>query len=511
MVIVWWLGCVATSGPPPAEGPQLEAGRPLVDFGDVYASTSATQWLKLVNVGDQQLELGDVSILGGVDFFDAEPPEVTSLWPGDDIAVKITFDAPNDVGPLHTVLAIASNDPDGELWVDVAANPLDNPFQTEPPIVDFGTLAVGCSVTVDGAVANAGEAALTLSEMSVAGEGFSVDVGTSGVLPWTLAPRERKPYRVTFSPTSLGLHSGAVVFASEDGSPLVQQYLTANAAEHGHQTDKFTVDGGAIDLLIPVQGPTYTPPYNTDPEPLLDGFPAFLAELERRGVEYQISVLASDDGCPQGSDAFITPSMPRDQQMEIIEAMLDVDPYEGITHGLDLVTYAVSDANRASGGCNAGLIRDEADLAVIGYTYIGFNHPRRGWLATYNLVAAVKDEGQDVIYHGIIEDTRAVEGAACGFGAHSLWSDVIDYSGGEWYRICDDVPESMLALAEVIGKAQSRFTLSGVPNPATIEVRRGGALVTDWTYDAALNQVRLASSRYGDDLAIDYDTASGCE
>lgn len=515
MLLALALGCgPADTDVEEKTGPQLVTGRDLVDFGTVYANTTSIQWLKLENVGDEDLEITGTEFLGGSSYFHVDDIAGTVIEPGDNKGLKLTFVAPDEKLPLHTVVTVDSNDPDGELWVDVMGTPLANAIRMDPPFLEFGQSAVSCSSTLPGTVTNTGETPVTIASLVVEGDAFAVDFDEelNGALPWTLQPTETRTLDVTFTPSALDIFEGSVALVDANGATVVQQYFTGSGADHAHYSDTFTVDGGAVDILIPVQLPEGTAPLATDPEPLLEYFPEFLDTLDQRGVEYQIAILVPDDGCPNGDDPFLDWTMKRDDQMEIVENMLDVAPSVGITHGLNLVNYAVSATNIGSGGCNETLIRDEAKLAIFGYTYVGYNHPRSGWLATVNNEAKVKKHGvEDVTYYGILEDLRAEMGPACGYGSHSLWSDAIDYTGGIWYPICEDNHDAFIAIAEAMGEAQDTFTLSHPADPATITITVGGSAYADFTYDADSNSVTLASSSYGREIVISYDATASCE
>jgi hypothetical protein len=512
------LGLALGCGPVDTEvddsvGPQLEAGRDLVDFGSVYANTTAVQWLKLKNTGDAALELGTASFLGGGEYFLVDDLNGTVLIPGDEKGLRIRFNAPDEKTPFHTVVAIPSNDPDGDLWVDIDATPLPNAIQMDPPILDFGENALSCTATQSGTVKNTGETPVSIGSLVADGPGFRVDVrtDTNGDLPWELQPGESKTFDVSFTPSDMGLYDGSVSMVDPSGVTLVEEYMIGQGSDHVHYTDQFTVDGGALDIMIPVQLPTGTFPLATDPQPLIDAFPDFLSALDARGIEYQIAVLASDDGCIANGTPFMDWTMKREDQMDMLDDMLDVAPGVGITHGLNLVDYAVKSTNTQPGGCNEFLFRDDAKLAIIGYTYVGYNHPRSGWLETVNQVQKIKEHPEDVTYYGVLEDIRAVRGASCGYGSGSLWMEAIDYTGGIWSRICDDPYSGFMDIAAAVGGAQTDFVLTHTPDPTTITVTIGGAAYTNFTYDAPTNSVVLGDTTYGKEILVNYDAAASCE
>lgn len=242
----------------------------------------------------------------------------------------------------------------------------------------------------------------------------------------------------------------------------------------------------------------------TDVETFEDGFPAFLDTLDALKVDYQIAVVMDNNGCVFGDDPFLSASMDRDTQLEIFAQQ--IDGHE-LAHGLVVAMEATKEDNSATGGCNEGLVREHARLAVMGYTFVGENHPDLGWSATIAPIIARKTDPDDVKIHGIVEDLRN----GCGWGSHSYWSEAVDTTGGVWYSICEDVPASLQKIAPLLAEANQDYVLANIPIPETITVTLNGTPLYDWDYNTTDNFVHLEDTPDSTgELVIAYDILNTC-
>lgn len=143
-----------------------------------------------------------------------------------------------------------------------------------------------------------------------------------------------------------------------------------------------------MDVVIPIQAAsTSSGTMQTDITPFRDGFPDFLDRLNDLEVNYQIAVVQESDGCVYGTRPFLSSAMSQDEQLSILDDQLDGS---SIAHGLVVAMEATKTGPSAPGGCDEGLVRDTARLAVFGYTYVGENHPDYGWKATVDPIVKRK-------------------------------------------------------------------------------------------------------------------------
>src|SRR5207302_5151638 len=87
--------------------------------------------------------------------------------------------------------------------------------QIEPAQIDFGDVVAGATATADVQIVNRSREPITLSSMAGEAAGLSLSVKT----PLVLAPEQRLPATLRFTPDSFGQRGGKLVFAVSDGAP----------------------------------------------------------------------------------------------------------------------------------------------------------------------------------------------------------------------------------------------------------------------------------------------------
>lgn len=123
----------------------------------------------------------------------------------------------------------------------VSAQPTGDPaaqLRVTPEGVDFGTLTVGSTGSVEGeitqlvALRNIGQESLAVSSVQIEGGGGAFSVTSLAVT--TLAPNARTDVVVTLEAVTLGEHTAMLAIASDDpGQPLVEVALFAELVEDG--------------------------------------------------------------------------------------------------------------------------------------------------------------------------------------------------------------------------------------------------------------------------------------
>jgi hypothetical protein len=341
--------------------------------------------------------------------------EKTVLLPQESLELQLIFYA-DGFGYSEALLVIPSNDPDeSTLEVYLKASAQENAIWFEPGTVDFGSLLMECDAQTQVELYNGGAEAVSVDALTLSGDmAFEL---THLELPYLLTPGSSLPISVVFSKEKEGA-SVTTLIAEQEGVRLAEGGLIGTRLTSAHIEESFDINGGKLDLVIPVQANGT----QTDTGPLVEGFPAFLDILDALDVDYQIAVVQESDGCVYGSSPFFSSSQDREEQMEILEGQLDGT---SLAHGLVVSMEAVKEDRTGPGGCNEGLVRKDAHLAIMGYTYVGGNHPDMGWYSAVNSVVNVKGDIEDVTYFGIIEDLPS-----CGWGSHSFWSEAINMTGG---------------------------------------------------------------------------------
>lgn len=506
MLLGWILACTnAPQGEFPAAYPDIELESKTLDFGIAVPGSPQALNLKIRNVGNDTLHLGNPFFVGGEGNFSYTALQHTELVPDSATDLEVTFD-PDVSEERSALLVILSDDPDTTaIQVPMVAYGQNLQLSFDPSNLDFGILLPGCPAERQLSLRNGGSEDVTVTDFVLDGSGFTLDLDEAhnGALPWTFAAGAEHRVNIAFDEDAEGA-SVASLRAMNGRAEMARTQVMGTRLTDAHTTETFELGGGSVDIVIPVQA-AGTGSMSTNVTDLRNGFPDFLDRLDRLKVNYQIAVVQEADGCTYGNDPFFSSSMDRSQQLSILDAQLNGT---SLAHGLVVASEAVKTSKSAPGGCNEGLVRDTARLAIMGYTFVGENHPDYGWQATIAPMLELKDDPDDVKIHGIIEDLFN----GCGWGAHSYWSDAVNFTGGTWYSICDDVPTSLLKLADVMAEPETNFTLSYDPVEESIQVVLNGGVTTAWTFDRINRVLHLSKTPTSSgEVEISYDILNTCE
>jgi hypothetical protein len=158
----------------------------------------------------------------------------------------------------------------------------------------------------------------------------------------------------------------------------------------------------------------------------------------------------------------------------------------GTEQGFKYGTQAITPPMATPGGPNDGFLRDEAGLRVIVVSDEDDQSPDT--VTHYvSLMQSLRVNPDHVIFSGI---TGQMTGCATAYSAPS-YEQAIGMTGGLSESICTanwtNAVENLAYLAEHYADT---FVLSAIPQAGTIEVFvNGSAVITGWSYEAALNAV----------------------
>src|SRR6266481_874659 len=203
-------------------------------FGNVLVGSSGTQTITLSNSGTASIAISAASA-SGTGFSIAGLTVPATLNPGQTTSFTASF-APASASSFTGSVSITSNAPGSPLTIPLsgtgsAAQPQ---LTINPASVNFGSVNVGATAAQTVSLTNSGNAALTISQATPSGTGFSF---TGLTLPQTINAGSSISFTAQFLPASTGSASGNISISSNaPGSPAaivlsgtgVQGTLTAN-------------------------------------------------------------------------------------------------------------------------------------------------------------------------------------------------------------------------------------------------------------------------------------------
>ena len=486
--------------------PDIYLGTPLVDFGVVPTSETATKVLVVYNNGESDFTLGEAVLIDNTRLFSLTMPEGRVIAPAASLDLIVTF-TPETVLEAEATVLVYSDDPD-QPTVDVplVASSEAPAVRIDPPSWEFGRLDPGCEDANLFTVSNDGVATLNVSALEIAGGdgAFVVDprVQVNGELPWVLEPGASRIVQVDFVPPYFSTFAGSLVVRSDDpGNPASAALVDGEGVNYTEVYDSFTTDGGTVDVLVAVTSTGITEPFND----MIDAFPDLVAGLDDLLVDFQLSVIVDDNGCTQGPDPFLSSAMTLGDQEDIFAEMLDGYATD---HGFLLIEEATEDSKLEGGGCNEGMVRDGARLAIVGITSTP-GQPSGGWSHYVSQFGDLVDRASDLEMHGI-SDKPTYD---CGDGATNGWHEAANSTGGADLSICDPESDNFAALAEALAEPQAVYPLTGDPQIDTIVVMLNGVGAGEWTYDDDDNAVvfdRAVAPAIGTDVMVAYDAVAVC-
>ncbi|MEM8995995.1 MAG: choice-of-anchor D domain-containing protein, partial [Acidobacteriota bacterium] len=217
--------------------PEITVSPTSLDFGVQWVSGGATasQQVTITNDGSGELTLHSVALVGidAAAFSDSGDTGEATWAPGQSRTVDLAFD-PSDPGIKSAALRILSDDAD-ESSVDVALAGVGvEPEITVSPLslsfdaVDVGSQGVPQSVTIT----NDGSAALTLTAVTLTGDGAAHFQITDDSGEVTLEPGETRSLDLAFAPTESGSFVAGLSLTSNDvDEATVDVVLSGDSAD----------------------------------------------------------------------------------------------------------------------------------------------------------------------------------------------------------------------------------------------------------------------------------------
>ncbi|MEJ2308297.1 MAG: choice-of-anchor D domain-containing protein [Gammaproteobacteria bacterium] len=200
---------------PAAPVPDIAVSPLSVDFGAVTVGTTGTGSVNIANVGTDDLTVNSLSVDGSSEFsLPGAPLTPFTVAPSTSVDVDLAY-SPVDEGQDNASLDIASDSPGEELvavalaGTGVAVQPEVCVPSVDPASLDFGSVDVGESPTLDTSFSNSGGASCTVAAAVVSPSGeFQLLTSAS----FTVAPGGSVPVEVSYTPFDAGDDSGQLSF-----------------------------------------------------------------------------------------------------------------------------------------------------------------------------------------------------------------------------------------------------------------------------------------------------------
>ncbi len=188
------------------------------DFGSVAVAASGTHSFTISNSGTAALSISNIAA-SGTGFSVSGFALPVSVPANGSTTITAKF-APTSAGAVGGTITLTNNSPTPSVMVPLTGTGVgagQPSISTNPTSVSFGNVTIGAPNSQTVLIQNSGGAALTISQATASGTGFSMSGLT---VPATIAAGGSTTFNVIFSPASAGAASGSVSLVSNAaGSP----------------------------------------------------------------------------------------------------------------------------------------------------------------------------------------------------------------------------------------------------------------------------------------------------
>jgi hypothetical protein len=198
---------------PPAPVPSVNITGGTGQFGNVVVGQTSTQTIKVTNVGQVAIVVSTISI-SGTGFAMSGVVNGQTIAIGSSADITLTF-TPTTVGPATGSLSVTTNASSTANVSQLTGTGISNSASLSVPAsVAFGNVTVNQTGTQNVTLTNTGNTIVNVTNATVAGSGFSVNLPSGGI---TIPAGQSSTLSVIFTPTATGNASGTLT-------------ITANAA-----------------------------------------------------------------------------------------------------------------------------------------------------------------------------------------------------------------------------------------------------------------------------------------
>jgi hypothetical protein len=486
----------------PAMLPTLELSPNSIEFGAVEVGESARVYVQLSNTGEGDLHLVHLELVDQEGSFELGAPSSVLVPPGQTSTFAVQFE-PLGAGYSEDGVRIVSDASNAsQVLVPLYGEGMAPVLDLDPMDPDLGIVELGCVEQLPVLLSNHGSLPLEVDGLEFSSDTeelwFSADEEVHGALPWTLSPNETRELWLVYEPLSETTALGELLVTSDapQQSPL-RSSVTATGQAASWGLDSFDVPAQPpVDMILALD---WSPSMMAGRWDVLGHIGSLVDALDDTGVDYQMAVTTQDDGCIvhlSDQPAWLTADQHPKERLANAEFMIcgHEDSSSCIGGGsyseraFMLFEAALSSTNTGAGGCNEGLLRDEAQLVLVGIS----DEPEQSvnpYTYYVSLFQSMKSDSDDVVIHGIGGDYPTGCDSA---RAYTGLYEATVATGGTLFSICSDLDTSFGQLADATGGLPwtGSFELSAIPAAATLEVQVDGALKDEgWVYNEVDNTV----------------------
>jgi hypothetical protein len=206
--------------------PGLASTPASVSFGNVVVGATGSVSVNLSNTGSASVTISQASVTG-TGFTIVGSPNGQTIQAGQSLSFTAQF-LPTSVGNATGSISVASNAPNSPMTIALTGAGTEAGLGVSPSAVNFKGVVVGSSGTATLNLSNSGSAAVTISQASVAGTGFTISGLAAGL---TIQPGQNSSFTAKFLPTSTGSASGSVSISSNSPNSPMTIALTGTGTQ----------------------------------------------------------------------------------------------------------------------------------------------------------------------------------------------------------------------------------------------------------------------------------------
>ncbi len=387
----------------------------------------------------------------------------------------------------------------------------DPDIEVTPTALEFGGLPKNCDSPPQVVeIRNVGEGDLVVDSIEVEGSGTSAFDLSGVILPLTLAAGESVSLDVVFNPSAWVTYAPAIDIRSNDpDEPSVIVDLDGYGAEDATYEESFEQDyHELLDVIWVIDN---SGSMSDDLRTVSTNFASFIQVFAELETDWQIAVITTDMSDPNDSGRMQGPVITADMADPIGEFISQVDQGSAGSaseKGFSAVMAALSEPLLS--GYNAGIMRDEAALAVV--VISDEDDSSTTSASSFNsFFEALKPEPEWTTFSAICEDFL-ISCYKYGQAAETTGGIVGDIASTDYITVLEDISRTSAGLT-------ISFDLTYEPSDlARTEVRVGGVEVDQdstngWSYDSLDNAILFhgtAVPEPGQTGVVEYPVATEC-